>query len=148
MVSEHPDAQHEQPTATDLSTEAPVKRPTHTVLGVTTQFTGTLRSRGSVQLEDIFVGDILVRGTVHIGKRASLDGQLFCEQAVIAGLVRGNVTAQAIKIIDTGKVTGDLRTVRLVTEEDARIMGTITLEETLDLDAAISAYTESHTIDG
>ncbi len=109
-----------------------------TVLGPSTEFTGTLKSQGDVRLEDIFTGTIFARGQVEIGPNATLDGDLYCETVTVAGLVRGNLAANTISITDTGRVLGDLQSEKLITEDEAFIEGTITLLEAFDLKAAIA----------
>ena len=109
------------------------KAPNHSILGANTRFVGTLKSEGDVQVEDIFVGDIQARGRVSLGKQASLDGDLLCEQAIIAGLVKGDVTARRITVLGTGRILGDLRMEKLMTEEGAFIQGVITLEKELEI---------------
>ena len=106
--------------------------PTHTILAANTHFTGTLKAQGNVHLEDIFTGDISARGRVTVGKNATLDGSLICAEVVIAGLVRGNVAARTVSVLSTGRVLGDLRIEKLLTEEGAYLQGLITLEEDLD----------------
>ncbi len=110
----------------------PANPPTQTVLGANTRFVGTLKSEGDVQIEDIFVGDITARGRVSLGKQASLNGDLICDQATIAGLVKGDVIARRITVLGTGRILGNLRMEKLMTEEGAFIQGLITLEKQLD----------------
>lgn len=118
---------------TSTSKRAPAKAPSQTILGANTRFIGTLKSEGDVQVEDIFVGDIYARGRVVLGKQASLDGDLICEHAVIAGLVKGDVIARRITVQGTGRVLGDLRMEKLMTEEGSFIQGVITLEKKVDI---------------
>ena len=99
-----------------------------TVLGPGSSFTGTLKTQGDVTLADIFTGDISARGEVRVGVNATLDGDLCCQSALIAGLVRGDVTAKVINITGTGRVLGNLRAERLLTEDGSFIEGTITLD--------------------
>lgn len=105
---------------------------TDTVLGANTQVKGTLRSRGNVHLGDIFEGEILSGGAVRVARSATLDGDLFADTAVVAGLVRGNIIARTIRLLETGKVIGNLRSEKLITTDGAQIQGAITLEDSLD----------------
>lgn len=112
--------------------------PSQSILGANTRFVGTLKTEGDVQVEDIFVGDISARGRVSLGKQASLDGDLVCEQAVIAGLVKGDVTARRITVLGTGRILGNLRMEKLMTEDGAFIQGVITLEKDLEVGEVIA----------
>lgn len=99
-----------------------------TILAMKTRISGSLKTEGDVTLADIFEGDITARGEVRVGRNATLDGDLSCQTALIAGLVRGDVTAQLINITGTGRVLGSLHTERLLTEEGSFIEGTVTLD--------------------
>jgi cytoskeletal protein CcmA (bactofilin family) len=121
------------------------RTPTRTILGTGARFVGRLHAQGDVAIEDIFEGEITSRGVVRVGQHGTLDGSLVCREAVIAGLVRGNVTARAISITATGRILGDLQAEKLLTEEGTAIQGMIRLEETLDLDAAIARHQAPHT---
>lgn len=99
-----------------------------TVIGLKTRITGTLKTEGDVTLADIFEGDITARGEVRVGVNATLDGNLCCQSAVVAGLVRGDVRAKVINITGTGRILGNLHAERLLTEDGSFIEGTITLD--------------------
>lgn len=110
--------------------------PSQTVLGARTHFVGNLTSEGNVHVEDTFKGDIRARGSISLGKGASIDGNLVCDRAIVGGLVKGNVTARTILVLSSGRVLGDLRMEKLMTEDGAFIQGVITLEESLSVEKA------------
>jgi cytoskeletal protein CcmA (bactofilin family) len=99
-----------------------------TVLGPGSRFAGTLKTEGDVTLADMFEGNISARGEIRVGVNATLDGDLCCQSALIAGLVRGDVTAKVINITGTGRILGNLHAERLLTEDGSFIEGTITLD--------------------
>ncbi len=121
-----------RPTPSTPSRLTPTNAPSQTVLAANTRFVGDLRSEGHVHLEDTFEGNIAARGRVSLGRQATLEGNLVADQAVVAGLVRGDVTARTIRVLETGRVLGNLRMEKLMTEEGAFIQGVITLEDSLD----------------
>lgn len=127
----------------------PKQNPTsssHTVLGANTHFEGTLMSNDSVRLEGTFTGDITTKGSVRIGEAATLEGDLVSHQAVVAGVVRGDITAPKITVLRTGRVWGDLRLESLMTEEGGFIQGIITMEESLDLSDVMQVTSTDLTI--
>jgi cytoskeletal protein CcmA (bactofilin family) len=109
------------------------------VLGTDTKFVGTLTSGGDVRLEDSFVGDIRAKGRVELGRGARLDGDLIGDKVVVGGLVKGNIIARQIVVLDTGRVLGDMRMEKLTTEEGAFLQGLIKLEDRVDTEAEIKA---------
>lgn len=121
----------------------PRRRPSiPTVLGTGTRFVGTLTSEGNVRLESAFIGDIRARGIVDLGRSARLDGDLIGERVTIGGLVKGDITARQIVVLNTGRVLGDLRMEKLTTEEGSFLQGVIKLENRVDTEAEIKESTD------
>ena len=112
---------------------APVERVT-SVLGPGISWVGTLRGTGGLRIEGTFEGDIMLKGLVVIGET----GRVTCKDlrantVVVAGAVRGNVTAEKLEIRQTGRVWGDVVTVAFTTEEGAFLRGQIRMEERVEV---------------
>lgn len=104
------------------------------VLGPGLTWQGNLSGTGGIRIEGAFDGDIHLHGLVVVGDQ----GRVTCQDiravtVVVAGSVKGNIQAQRLEIMGTGRVWGDVTTVSLSTEEGAFLRGQITMEETLDL---------------
>ena len=100
--------------------------------GVTCQ--GHVSGTGGVRIEGAFDGEIALRGLVVIGER----GRVTCEHirgvtVIVAGSVKGDITANKVEITRTGRVWGDVVTKSFSTQEGAFLRGKITMEEELDL---------------
>jgi cytoskeletal protein CcmA (bactofilin family) len=52
---------------------------------------------------------------------------------IVAGAVKGNITAEKLEIRSTGRVWGDVHVVTFATEEGAFLRGQITMEDNIDL---------------
>ena len=52
---------------------------------------------------------------------------------IIAGALRGNITAEKVEIRATGRVWGDVVTAAFATEEGSFLRGKITMEEKVEL---------------
>lgn len=104
------------------------------VFGAGLTWKGELGGRGGLRIEGAFEGDITLFGMVVIGEQ----GRLVCEHlrattVVVAGSVRGDITAQRLEITRTGRVWGDVVTESFSTEEGAFLRGQITMEERVNL---------------
>lgn len=115
---------------------APVERVT-SVLGPTTSWKGRLGGSGGVRIEGTFEGDVALRGLLVIGEQ----GRVTCEHVrantiIVAGLLKGNVTAQKVEIRASGRIWGDVVTAAFATEEGAFLRGKITMEENVDVGLA------------
>ncbi len=105
------------------------------VFGPGIAWQGQVSGTGGVRIEGAFDGEIALRGLVVIGER----GRVTCEHiramtVIVAGSVKGDITANKVEITRTGRVWGDVVTMSFSTQEGAFLRGKITMEEELDLD--------------
>jgi cytoskeletal protein CcmA (bactofilin family) len=108
------------------------------VLGAGISWKGSLTGSGGVRIEGAFEGEIALRGLLVVGET----GRVTCEQlkanvVIVAGAVRGNITAEKVEIRATGRVWGDVVTAAFATEEGAFLRGQIRMEEQIDLSLSI-----------
>jgi len=111
----------------------PTERVT-SVLGPGINWQGNLRGSGGVRIEGTFEGEIHIRGLVVVGET----GRVTCENlqantVIVAGAVRGNVTAEKLEIRSTGRVWGDVTVVAFATEEGAFLRGSVRMEEKVEI---------------
>jgi cytoskeletal protein CcmA (bactofilin family) len=99
------------------------------VLGAGTHFEGTLRAESHVRVDGTFIGDISTRGRILIGEQAKVVGNLIGEAVDVAGMVTGDVIARRISVTRTGRILGDLRLEKLLTEEGGFIQGLVRMED-------------------
>lgn len=104
------------------------------VFGPGIAWQGQISGTGGVRIEGAFDGEIALRGLVVIGER----GRVTCEHiramtVIVAGSVKGDITANKVEITRSGRVWGDVVTMSFSTQEGAFLRGKITMEEDLDL---------------
>jgi cytoskeletal protein CcmA (bactofilin family) len=90
-----------------------------------------------VRIEGAFEGDINLRGLLVVGE----SGRVTCEHlkagvVIVAGAVRGDITAEKVEIRASGRVWGNVMTAAFATEEGAFLRGQIRMEEHLPSDEA------------
>jgi cytoskeletal protein CcmA (bactofilin family) len=112
----------------------PIERVT-SVLGPGINWQGNLRGSGGIRIEGTFEGEIALRGLLVVGET----GRVTCENlrantVIVAGAVRGNITAEKLEIRATGRVWGDVVTGAFTTEEGAFLRGQIRMEEKVELE--------------
>jgi cytoskeletal protein CcmA (bactofilin family) len=105
------------------------------VLGPGLIWEGKVSGAGGVRIEGTFEGQIALRGMLVVGE----SGRVTCENirassVIVAGAVRGNITAQKLEIRATGRVWGDVVTTSFVTEDGAFLRGQMRMEDHVDLD--------------
>lgn len=120
----------------DDAQQMPVEIPDRvdSVLSAGIAWQGNVSGMGGLRIEGAFDGDIMLRGLVVIGEQ----GRVTCEQLqavtlIVAGSVRGNITAERVEITRSGRVWGDVMTSSFSAEEGAFLRGKITMEDELEL---------------
>jgi cytoskeletal protein CcmA (bactofilin family) len=104
------------------------------VLGPGISWQGALRGSGGVRIEGALEGEVAIRGLVVVGETGKVQCQMLrANSVVVAGTVRGNITADKLDIRSTGRVWGDVVAVTFTTEEGAFLRGQIQMEEKVDL---------------
>ncbi|HEY59697.1 MAG TPA: polymer-forming cytoskeletal protein [Anaerolineae bacterium] len=113
---------------------APIERIT-SVLGPGISWRGKLSGKGGLRIEGSFEGEIGLNGMLVVGET----GRVTCQEVrantvIVAGAVRGNITAEKLEIRSTGRVWGNVTTMNFSTEEGAFLRGKVTMEEKVKLD--------------
>lgn len=124
---------------------APTERVT-SVLGPGIIWKGNLSGSGGVRIEGAFEGDIALRGLLVVGATGRVTcPHLRANVVIIAGAVRGDITAEKVEIRSTGRVWGDVVTAAFATEEGAFLRGQIRMEDQVDVGVAEASKEELET---
>jgi cytoskeletal protein CcmA (bactofilin family) len=112
---------------------APAERVT-SVLGAGITWKGNLNGTGGVRIEGAFEGNIILRGLLVVGEAGRVTSEtLRANTVIVAGAVRGDITAERVEIRRTGRVWGNVVAAAFATEEGAFLRGQIRMEERVDL---------------
>ena len=112
---------------------APTERIT-SVLGNGVVWKGQLSGSGGVRIEGVFEGEIALRGVLVVGET----GRVTCENlrahmVIVAGSVKGDITAEKVEIRSTGRVWGNVVAASFATEQGSFMRGQIRMEESVDV---------------
>ena len=104
------------------------------VLGAGVIWQGSIVGSGGVRVEGTFEGQISLKGLLVVGET----GKVTCDEVqaavvIVAGAVKGNITAQKVEIRSSGRVWGNIVTTAFATEEGAFLRGQIRMEDAVDL---------------
>lgn len=95
-----------------------------TLIATGTTILGDVNSENDVRIDGKVVGNILAKGRVVLGEYAVVDGTITAINAEIAGSVNGSLQISEVTLIKaTGKILGDLTTLKLVVEPGAVFSG-------------------------
>jgi cytoskeletal protein CcmA (bactofilin family) len=104
------------------------------VLGSNISWKGSLNGIGGVRIEGSFEGDIALRGLLVVGETGRITcNQLRANVVIVAGAVRGDITAEKLEIRSSGRVWGNVITAAFSTEEGAFLRGQVTMEEKVEI---------------
>ena len=85
---------------------------------------GELRGEGPLTVLD---------GTLHVGPEARVDANITARAIVIAGVVRGNLSADTrVEIPPTGALTGTVKSGSFTAADGARVKGEIWVEQPVE----------------
>ena len=89
-----------------------------TVIGSSVSMTGSLKAEGTIRIDGLFEGDIETAADVVIGRSGKVLATIKAQNVLVAGAVKGNITAVArLEIVSTGRVWGDIDVAALFVEE-------------------------------
>lgn len=104
------------------------------VLGEGISWQGKMSGRGGVRIEGAFDGEISIRGLVVISEQGRVTSEhIRAETIVVAGSVKGDITAKKVEIAQTGRVWGSVITSSFATAEGAFLKGEITMEDQVEV---------------
>lgn len=117
---------HREEAAAPAKTSASIE----TVIGANASFNGALSSSAGVRIDGGFDGTIEVNGSLVVGEGARVVAETIRAQVVsVAGSVKGNIIADKVQILPTGRIYGDLDVIAFVTEEGAVLRGNVTMRD-------------------
>ncbi len=94
-----------------------------------TEITGDIRFKDSFRIDGKFKGKILSGSSLIIGETGDVEADIQVGSLSINGKVNGNLNAaDLIEIFSQGKVTGKMKTPKLIIEEGAFFQGSCLME--------------------
>jgi cytoskeletal protein CcmA (bactofilin family) len=83
---------------------------------------GNINSTGEIQFDGTLEGDIRA-GSLIIGEKASVKGEIVCESVLVRGRVEGGIRARSVSLASTAHILGDILHSSLSVESGAHFEG-------------------------
>jgi cytoskeletal protein CcmA (bactofilin family) len=96
-------------------------------IGPNAHFRGEIQSDGGIRVSGVFEGEIDTTGNLVIGEGAKVIADIKANNVSISGAVKGNVNANRVEILETGRVWGDMTINSLLLNEGAYLRGQTTM---------------------
>ena len=96
------------------------------IIGPGMRVVGDCDTDGAVRVEGTIKGNIRAGKAVVVGKEGLVDGDIFTQDAIIAGTVKGTLRAESrLEVQSTSRIEGEILAGRMQLEEGALLNGTI-----------------------
>ena len=100
-----------------------------TVVGPGISIKGELQGQGTMTVLGSFEGEIVLDGELHVGQEARVDANISARRIVVAGTVRGNLSADTrVDILPNGSLTGTVKSSSFAAADGATVKGEIWVE--------------------
>ncbi len=108
----------------------------NSVIGRENAFLGEFRSDGLLRIDGDFKGVIKGYGTVLVGERGRIIGDIYARMVRIGGKIKGNIYAlDRVDILSTGMLIGELWTKKCLAEEGMVFTGLSKIDTKNEIDA-------------
>ena len=96
----------------------------NSILGPGTVFEGNFTTKDTTRVEGCVNGDITSEGTLILGEKGKVCGNIIAKNVIVGGAVDGNITVDGkIEITAAGSIKGDISTSSLIIDENAVFQG-------------------------
>jgi len=94
---------------------------------------GDCDADGAIRVEGTVQGNVRAGKAVVVGRDGMVDGDIFTQDAVIAGSVKGVLRAESrLEVQATSRIDGDIIAARMQLEEGAIVNGTVQMGKDAD----------------
>ncbi len=107
-------------------------------------FVGDITAGGSMRFDGSLKGNIVLTGNLIVGRNAMINGSVTAKNVHILGTVEGVVSCDQLRILSTGRLTGDAKIQSLIIDDGAMFVGNC---ETLDEEGRIKETAEFDAIE-
>ncbi len=95
-----------------------------TLIGKNTKFEGKVSAQGTIRLDGELIGDINIEGSVIIGKKGTVKGNILCNNILVSGTIEGNIDCkEQLRLTNSAKLYGDIKVKSFIVDESAIFEG-------------------------
>lgn len=101
-----------------------------TIVGTNVKLLGTLQDANDITIHGQIEGEVISSQTINVSETAQIKGPISGEIVMIAGTIRGSVTATGkLEILPSGKVFGSITSKDISIKSGAVFVGKCTMPE-------------------
>ena len=99
-----------------------------TIIGPNAYFRGDIQSDGGARIDGIFEGTIDITGNLIVSEGAKVIADIQANNVSISGAIKGDIDANKVEILESGRVWGNLKVNSLLLNEGAFLRGQTTMQ--------------------
>ena len=101
-----------------------------TIVSTGMRIEGELKSSGNIRIDGLVSGKVATSQDLMVGPTAQIDADVIAQNALIAGVVKGNVTIKnSLSIMETGKIIGNISCAQISIREGGFFTGNCRMNE-------------------
>ncbi|MEG1848778.1 MAG: polymer-forming cytoskeletal protein [Lachnospiraceae bacterium] len=98
------------------------------IIGVDAIIKGTFVTKDTTRIDGTILGNVEAKGTIIVGPKGKVEGNIQASNALIAGEVRGDMdVTERIEASASGRIIGDIQAKSLIVDENATFQGKCTM---------------------
>lgn len=94
-----------------------------TTIGSDVFFVGNITNGESIRFEGNLKGNINISGNLIVGRNALITGDIVASNVHVMGNVEGTIKCEQLKILATGRLTGDAEFQKIIIDEGGTFIG-------------------------
>lgn len=120
----------------------------NTIIGAGSAIGGDIRINGIVRIEGDVDGNIEATGSIFVGEKARIRGNITASSAEICGVIIGDIVApKGVKLLSSSAIIGDIFTKRIEIEDRSILHGhCIALRDENEYEQATNKFLEEKAI--
>eukprot|EP00746_Dinoflagellata_sp_MGD_P081913 gnl/MRDRNA2_/MRDRNA2_32542_c0_seq1.p1 gnl/MRDRNA2_/MRDRNA2_32542_c0~~gnl/MRDRNA2_/MRDRNA2_32542_c0_seq1.p1 ORF type:complete len:150 (+),score=13.70 gnl/MRDRNA2_/MRDRNA2_32542_c0_seq1:41-451(+) len=98
--------------------------PAYNLIDAGTTLTGDIKTKGNIRVDGTLAGSINAGGKVVVGPTGKVEGEIFCQNADISGMLKAKITVgELLSLKATANLLGEIITNKLAIEPGANFSG-------------------------
>lgn len=102
----------------------------NTIIGEGCEIKGGITSKNSVKIDGNILGDLNIDGSVIIGDKGHIQGDVRCADLVVFGRLDGNIVTQQLQLKRTAHIHGNIEAQSFQVEPGAVYQGSVSMKST------------------
>lgn len=92
-------------------------------------FDGNIKAPAFVRIDGQVTGNVTIDEGLILGEKGMVAGNILTKEMVVYGTIKGDIDTHSLEIKSSGKITGEIKTQKLLVENGAVYNGSLLMEQ-------------------